>query len=45
MDLEGAAQEWEGMDAAAATQYVLASQAFDGALGLGPGAESHGGST
>jgi geranylgeranyl transferase type-1 subunit beta len=42
---EGVAHEWEGMDKALATKYVLASQAFDGALGLGPGAEAHGGST
>lgn len=39
------AVEWEGMDAPAACAYVIASQAYDGALGLGPGAESHGGST
>ena len=42
---EGAACEWEGMDATLAAQFVLASQAYDGALGLGPEAEAHGGST
>ena len=36
--------EWRGMDAEAATAYVLSSQSYDGAIGLGPGAESHGGS-
>lgn len=42
---EGSSNEWEGMDAPKATAYILASQAYDGALGLGPGTESHGGST
>ena len=42
---EGSSLEWEGMDAALASSYVLGSQAYDGALGLGPGMESHGGST
>jgi prenyltransferase beta subunit len=28
-----------------ATQYVLSSRAYDGGIGLGPGQESHGGST
>ena len=42
---EGSSAEWEGMDAAKTCEYVLSSQAYDGALGLGPGCESHGGST
>ena len=42
---DGSGYEWEGMDVAKAAEYILASQAYDGALGLGPGAESHGGST
>ena len=42
---EGGACEWEGMDVDAAVGYILRSQAFDGALGLGPGTEAHGGST
>ena len=42
---EGSSDEWEGMDASSAAAYILASQSYDGALGLGPGAESHGGST
>ena len=43
---EGSAAEWEGMDAQRAADFVLASQAYDGALGLGPdGMEAHGGST
>ena len=33
-----------GMDAARASAFILSSQSYDGALGLGPGAESHGGS-
>ena len=33
------------MDCAKATEYILASQAFDGGLGLAPGTEGHGGST
>ena len=42
---EGSAYEWEGMDVASASSYILASQAYDGALGMGPGEEAHGGST
>lgn len=36
--------ERAGMDGAAASAYVLSSQSYDGAIGLGPGTESHGGS-
>lgn len=36
---------WEGLDLDAARAYVLSAQAYDGALGMGPGMESHGGST
>lgn len=42
---EGASDEWEGMDAQRASEFVLSAQAFDGALGLAAGCEAHGGST
>lgn len=37
--------DWVGMDVQAATEYILASQAYDGGIGLGPGMEGHGGSS
>ena len=41
----GSSDEWEGLDAQKAAGYIFASQSYEGALGLGPGAEAHGGST
>ena len=38
-------EEWIGIDVELATQYVARSQCYDGGIGLGPGQESHGGST
>ena len=40
-----AALGWVGMDAAEATRYIISSQTYEGALGMGPGTEAHGGST
>ena len=37
--------DWSGVDADRAIAYVLRSQAYDGAFGLGPHGEGHGGST
>ena len=37
--------DWRGVDTAAATRFVLACQAYDGAFGQGPLQEGHGGST
>ena len=37
--------DWRGVDTAAATRYILACQAYDGAFGQGPLQEGHGGST
>merc|ERR1719469_318013 len=37
-------EEWSGVDVQAATAFVMASQNYDGGLGLGPGQESQGGS-
>jgi geranylgeranyl transferase type-1 subunit beta len=42
---DGVNGTWEGLDVAAARAYVLSAQAYDGALGMGPGMEAHGGST
>jgi len=38
-----AASSWTGMDVGAASRYILASQSYDGAIGMRPGGESHGG--
>ncbi|KZC05390.1 PREDICTED: geranylgeranyl transferase type-1 subunit beta [Dufourea novaeangliae] len=37
--------DWSGMDKARAIDYILNSISYDGAIGQGPGLESHGGST
>lgn len=37
--------DWSGMDKAKAVDYILKSISYDGAMGQGPGLESHGGST
>ena len=42
---DGRDGRWEGLEASLAVEYILASQCYDGALGLGPGTESHGGSS
>lgn len=41
----GAVPPSSGIDVERATRYVLESRGFDGGFGLGPGQESHGGST
>jgi geranylgeranyl transferase type-1 subunit beta len=41
----GAVPPDAGFDVELATSYVLSSRAYDGGIGLGPGQESHGGST
>ncbi len=38
-------EAWAGIDVELATRYVAESQCYDGGIGLGPGQESHGGST
>lgn len=37
--------EWSGIDLPKAVDYILKSISYDGAIGQGPGLESHGGST
>ncbi|XP_076231718.1 geranylgeranyl transferase type-1 subunit beta [Calliopsis andreniformis] len=37
--------DWSGMDKTKAIDYILKSISYDGAMGFGPGLESHGGST
>jgi len=37
--------DWSGIDQDKATQFILKSQTYDGAFGLAPGQEGHGGST
>jgi len=37
--------DWNGFDVKAAAEYVVASQSYDGAIGIGPEAEGHGGTT
>ena len=37
--------DWSGMDKTKAIDYILKSISYDGAMGHGPGLESHGGST
>lgn len=37
--------DWSGFDVEAATRYVVSSQSYDGAFGMAPGLEGHGGST
>ncbi|XP_043261996.1 geranylgeranyl transferase type-1 subunit beta [Colletes gigas] len=37
--------DWSGIDKAKAIDYILKSISYDGAIGQGPGLESHGGST
>ncbi|XP_076623066.1 geranylgeranyl transferase type-1 subunit beta [Colletes latitarsis] len=37
--------DWSGVDKAKAIDYILKSISYDGAIGQGPGLESHGGST
>eukprot|EP00439_Symbiodinium_sp_Y106_P040165 s3927_g4.t3 len=34
---------WHAIDVEAMTRFIYASQSYDGAFGMGPGAESHGG--
>ncbi|CAE7336438.1 Geranylgeranyl transferase type-1 subunit beta [Symbiodinium microadriaticum] len=36
---------WHAIDVEAMTRFIYASQSYDGAFGMGPGAESHGGCT
>eukprot|EP00003_Mantamonas_plastica_P028738 TRINITY_DN6657_c0_g1_i2.p1 TRINITY_DN6657_c0_g1~~TRINITY_DN6657_c0_g1_i2.p1 ORF type:complete len:344 (+),score=66.62 TRINITY_DN6657_c0_g1_i2:31-1062(+) len=37
--------DWSGVDQDLATQYILASQTYEGAIAQGPSQEAHGGST
>jgi geranylgeranyl transferase type-1 subunit beta len=37
--------DWSGFDKELTLKYILDSQAYDGAFGMGPGLEGHGGST
>ena len=34
--------DWSGFDLDAATRYIVESQSYDGAFGMGPGLEGHG---
>jgi len=37
--------DWSGFDQDRATEYIVASQSYDGGIGIGPNAEGHGGTT